>query len=66
MDYCNLIIGNNMECVMRIYKDRPSKGVNLLGELAEQDVFGRVRKHQHHVDMTWSQLHQITGVSDVR
>lgn len=52
--------------VMCVCKDGPSEGVNLLGELAEQNVFGCVCKHQHHVDMAWSQLYQITGISDIR
>lgn len=46
--------------------DLPGKRKNLLGKFPEQGRLGGVGEHEHHVDVSRSQLHQVAGVCDVR
>lgn len=43
----------------------PSEGVHLFGKLAKEDVLGGVREHQHYVNVSRPQLHQVAHVSDI-
>lgn len=44
----------------------PCEGVDLFGELAQENVLGGVSEHQHYVHVSRPQLHQIAHVSDIR
>lgn len=44
----------------------PCEGVDLFGELAEQDVLGGVCENQHYVHVSRPQLHQVAHVCDIR
>lgn len=45
--------------------DSRCERVDLFGKLAEENVLGCVREHQHDVHVSWPQLHQVTYVSDI-
>lgn len=44
----------------------PGKRKDLFGKFPEQGRLRGVGEHQHHVDVTRTQLDQVAGVSDVR
>lgn len=43
----------------------PCEGIDLFGELAEEDVLGGVGQNQHDVHVSWPQLRQVAHVGDV-
>lgn len=52
--------------LIRLTFTLPCEGVDLFGELAEQDVLGGVCENQHYVHVSRPQLHQVANVSDIR
>lgn len=44
----------------------PRERKNLFGKFPEQGRLGGVGEHQHHIDVSWSQLDQVAGVRDIR
>lgn len=46
--------------------DLPRERKHLFGKFPEQGRFRGVGEHQHNVDVSRSQLNQVTGVGDVR
>lgn len=59
------VLTTELKCLLWC-SDLPRERKHLFGKFPEQGRLRGVGEHQHNVDVSWSQLDQVTGVRDVR